>query len=48
MIFALIIRGVTLPGSMKGISYYIGSLDITKLARLKVAKFAYFNNILYY
>ncbi len=36
MIFALIIRGVTLPGSMKGIIYYIGSLDTSKLFTLKV------------
>jgi SNF family Na+-dependent transporter len=36
MIFALIIRGVTLPGSMKGIIYYIGSIDMSKLMTLKV------------
>lgn len=36
MIFALIIRGVTLPGSMKGIIYYIGSIDLSKLMTLKV------------
>lgn len=35
MLFALIIRGVTLPGSMKGIIYYIGSVDFSKLFRLK-------------
>jgi SNF family Na+-dependent transporter len=39
MIFALIIRGVTLPGSMKGIIYYIGSLDTSKLFTLKVFEF---------
>lgn len=36
MIFALIVRGVTLPGSMKGIIYYIGSIDVSKLLTLKV------------
>ena len=36
MIFALIIRGVTLPGSMKGIIYYIGTIDVSKLFKLKV------------
>lgn len=35
MLFALIIRGVTLPGSMKGIIYYIASVDFSKLFRLK-------------
>jgi hypothetical protein len=36
MIFALILRGVTLPGvTWKGIVYYIGSLDLTKLFTLK-------------
>jgi SNF family Na+-dependent transporter len=39
MIFALIIRGVTLPGSMKGIIYYIGTVDFEKLATLKVFHF---------
>lgn len=36
MLFALIVRGVTLPGSMKGIIYFIGTVDWTKLATLKV------------
>lgn len=36
MIFALLIRGLTLPGSMNGIKYYIGSIDLAKLVSLKV------------
>ena len=36
MIFALVIRGLTLQGSMDGIKYYIGSIDFTKLFSLKV------------
>ena len=36
MLFALIIRGVTLPGSFKGIIYYIGSVDFGKLFTLSV------------
>lgn len=36
MLFALIVRGVTLPGSMKGIVYFIGTVDWSKLKTLKV------------
>lgn len=36
MLASLIVRGVTLPGSMKGIVYFIGTIDFEKLATLKV------------
>lgn len=40
MLFALIVRGVTLPGSMKGIVYFIGTIDWAKLTTLKVNHFS--------
>lgn len=36
MLVSLIVRGVTLPGSMRGIVYFIGTIDFNKLATLKV------------
>lgn len=36
MLISLIVRGVSLPGSMKGIIYFIGTIDFEKLASLKV------------
>lgn len=39
MLAALIVRGVTLPGSLKGIVYFIGTIDFNKLATLKVVYF---------
>lgn len=39
MITALIIRGITLPGAMKGIEYYILKLNTKKLWMLQVKSF---------
>ena len=36
MITALIIRGVTLPGAIKGIEYYILKINTKKLFALQV------------
>ena len=36
MIVALIIRGATLDGAMKGIEFYILKIDTNKLFRLEV------------
>ena len=36
MIIALIIRGVTLKGAMKGIEFYILSINTEKLGKLEV------------
>lgn len=36
MLASLIVRGVTLPGSMKGLVYFIGTIDFDKLISLKV------------
>ena len=37
MIVALIIRGATLDGAMKGIEFYILKIDTNKLFRLEVS-----------
>lgn len=41
MLASLIVRGVTLPGSMKGIIFFIGKIDFDKLFTLKVNLFFY-------
>jgi SNF family Na+-dependent transporter len=44
MIIALIIRGVTLPGAMKGIEFYILKINVKKLLSLEVNVFFDFLN----
>ena len=39
MIVALIIRGVTLKGAMKGIEFYILKINTDKLMKLEVSLF---------
>jgi SNF family Na+-dependent transporter len=39
MIIALIVRGATLPGAIKGIRYYILDINIEKLKTLEVNNF---------
>jgi SNF family Na+-dependent transporter len=43
MIIALIIRGVTLKGAMKGIEFYILKINTDKLMRLEVSFFICFD-----